>query len=187
MDLQFWIWLIAIVAMFIVRAMRKSPKTPESTAQQPRAESEYDDSPGNKPMTFEELLREIQQSKTPPRPEVTSPFNRPTRQQVAPPIKSFEVDYDDDIPEEEQDLETIPASPENRPFSLYETGKRDAFQGKSLENTMKLSDTDMNFIHFKGYDDAPKKSMAGDILNEFKDPEGFKKAFIMSEILKRKF
>jgi hypothetical protein len=191
MDLQFWIWLIAIVAMFVARAMRKSPQAPQPTGEQ-RNDSDDDESSGNKPMTFEELLREIQQSKTPPRPEVkrevSSPFGRRLISRPTPPAKSYEVDYDDDIPDEEQDLETIPVQREERASEAYEQAKRDAFQQKSLEETMKLADTEMKFTHFKGYDDAPKQpTMAHNILREFSDPEGFKKAFIMSEILKRKF
>ncbi|HMJ68696.1 MAG TPA: hypothetical protein VK508_07365 [Cyclobacteriaceae bacterium] len=187
MDLKFWIWLIAIVAMFLVRAMRKSPKTPESPARQPRTNSDDDDSPGNRPMSFEELLREIQQSKTPPKPEVSRPFNTRPPIRTAPPAKSYDVDYDDDIPEEEQDLETIPATWENRTSEVYESAKRDAFQRKSLEETMKRDDTNMQFIHFKGYDDVPKKNVANDVFKEISDPDGLKKAFILSEILQRKF
>lgn len=185
MDLQFWIWLIAIVAMFVARAMRKPPQGPPAP-DQPRS-ADDDSPPDNKPITFEELLREIQQAKTPPKPAPRAPQmqTRPSYKPAAPP-KSYEVDYDDDIEEEEKDLETIPAS-DDRSTAVYENAKREAFQRKSLEETLKLSDTDTKFSHFKGYDEVPQKNVAKDILKEFADPEGFKKAFIMSEILKRKF
>jgi hypothetical protein len=52
---------------------------------------------------------------------------------------------------------------------------------------MKLKDTVMTYGHFKEYDESSKRSVASEVLENFKDPEGFKKAFIMSEILKRKF
>jgi hypothetical protein len=185
MDLQFWIWLIAIVAMFLARAMRKAPQGPQ--APERPAQTDHDES-GNKPMTFEELLREIQQAKTPPKPAAPAPEiqTRPSYKSV-PEAKSYDVDYDEEIEEEEKDLETIPAYSDNRATEVYENAKRDAFQRKSLEETMKLEDTEVKFSHFKGYDDVPKKSAANDILKDFTDPEGFKKAFIMSEILKRKF
>jgi hypothetical protein len=188
MDLQFWIWLIAIVAMFLARAMRKSPKTSDPAGEQKR-QTDYDDSSGNKPMTFEELLREIQQSKTPApsRPEITRPFESGPPIRSAPPQRSYETDYDDDLRDEEQDLETIPATRENRSTEIYEQAKLEAFHRKSLEETMNLESTDLTFSHFKGYEEAPKNKAAGAILKEFSDPEGFKKAFIMSEILKRKF
>jgi hypothetical protein len=186
MDLQFWIWLIAIVAMFLARAMRKAPQGPQTPDQRSQSDSD-DDTTGNKPMTFEELLREIQQAKTPPKPATPAPEIR-TRAplQTAPPIKPYEVDYDDNIEEEEKDLETIPYR-DDRASEVYENAKRDAFYRKSLEETMKLEDTEVKFSHFKGYEEAPKHSLATDILKDFRDPEGFKKAFIMSEILKRKF
>jgi hypothetical protein len=186
MDLQFWIWLIAIVAMFVARAMRKAPKAPDSTGEQ-RRDSE-DDSQGNKPMTFEELLREIQQAKTPSRPEVSSPFNpRPTVRTIPPPVKSYDVDYDDDIEEEAQGLETIPPNRFERSTEVYEQAKQEAFYKKSLEETMKLEDTDLKFGHFKEYDQVVRKGISIEILKDFSDPVGFKKAFVMSEILKRKF
>lgn len=183
MDLQFWIYIIIGVVWFLSRALKKSPQSPQQpnqTDSEPESE--------NKPMTFEELLREIQQAKTPPKPAQRAPEiqSRPPLQ-TAPPIKSYEVDYDDDIPEEEQDLETIPQKRDNRSYELYEKAKSEAFHRPSLEETMKLEDTDVKFGHFKGYDDVPQKSIAADVLKEISDPEGFKKAFIMSEILKRKF
>ena len=132
-------------------------------------------------MTFEELLREIQASKNPPQPP--APVVTKTEYK---PVKPLVVDYDDDIEQEEKDLETIPAD-DNRSFELYEKAKREAFQRPSLEETMKLQDTVMKYSHFKEYDESAKRSVAKEVLQDFQDPEGFRKAFIMSEILKRKF
>lgn len=182
MDVKFWLTVIIAVVWFLVQAMRKNAQNKDVRPPEP----DHEDT-GNKPMTFEELLREIQQAKTPPKPIAKEPEiqTRPTYQTV-PPTKSYEIDYDDDIKDEEQDLETIPQR-DNRSSEIYENAKRDAFNRPSLEETMKLEDTDVKFGHFKVYDDVPKKSVASDILKDFSDPEGFKKAFIMSEILKRKF
>jgi hypothetical protein len=191
MGLSFWIYIIITIVIFIVRQMKKSAQNNIPT-EQPRRDPDPDTT--TTPMTFEELLREIQASKTPQAPkEIQSA--KPIR--PAKPIqKSYEVDYDEDIEEEEKDLETIPAKDyrsyedkpvENRSYEIYEKAKKEAFERKSLEETMKLSDTVMKYDHFKEYDDTSRKSLAGDILNDFKDPDGFRKAFIMSEILKRKF
>ncbi|HZY82198.1 MAG TPA: hypothetical protein VFE50_21885 [Cyclobacteriaceae bacterium] len=180
MDFQFWVYVIFAVVWVLIRALRKNPKRQEY---QGPAEPETE-SP-NKPISFEELLREIQQSKTPP---VSQPEPKPAFKPT-PAARSYDVDYDDDIEEEEQDLETIPTrkETEERTTALYEEAKRQAFQRKSLEETMTLADTEMKFSHFKGYEEAPKTSAASEFLKDFKDPEGFKKAFIMSEILKKKF
>ena len=176
MDIQFWIWLIIIVASFLARALKKPAQQPK----QPQANPEEYENP-NKPISFEELLREIQSSKNPPRQVIEQ--KAPKR--IEP--KSYEIDYDDDIPEEEQDLETIPSRNFERSSEVYEKAKKDAFSRPSLEETMKLSDTKMEFSHFKGYQDLESKTIATEILKDFHDPAGFRKAFIMSEILKRKF
>ena len=172
MDFQFWIWLLIVVATLLSRALKKPAKRVE---EQPHTGSDDSD---HKPVTFEELLREIQGSKQPN--QETKPL------EPAKPIKSYRTDYDEQLEEEEEDLETIPAS-DDRSYEVYEKAKQDAFHRPSLEETMKLEDTVMKYSHFKGYDEASQPSLAKEILKEFKDPEGFKKAFIMSEILKRKF
>jgi len=177
MGLSFWIYIIIAIVFAIIRQMKKSAKVP---GEQPRSNPDYDHSDG-KPMTFEELLREIQASKNP------SPPPAPVTKTGYKPVKPSFVDYDDDIEKEEKGLETISTNNDNRSFELYERAKREAFYRPSLEETMKLEDTVMKYGHFKEYDETSKKSVARDILENFKDPEGFKKAFIMSEILKRKF
>jgi hypothetical protein len=76
---------------------------------------------------------------------------------------------------------------DNSIYETYEKAKQDAFAKPSLEETLKLKDTDMTFGQFKGYQHVEQKSQASEILKDFHDPVGFRKAFIMSEILKTKF
>lgn len=181
MGLSFWIYIIVAIVFAVIRQMKKSAKQAGETP--PRTNSQ--DHSDNKPMTFEELLREIQASKTPPQATTQTTAKLPSKQ-----AKSYDVDYDDDLEEEEKDLETIPKYKtynDDHSFELYEKAKQEAFHRPSLEETMKLSDTVVKYSHFKGYDETAKRSIASEVLNDFKDPEGFKKAFIMSEILKRKF
>ncbi len=185
MDFQFWIWLIIVVATLLSRALKKTAKGPTAPEQpRPASDSESD----HKPMTFEELLREIQASKT-PAPSADR-LEKSKQIQPAKPIqqaKSYEVDYDDDIEEEEKDYEKIPTQSDDRSYEIYEKAKQEAFSRPSLEETMKVEDTIVKYSHFKEYDNASQKSWAADVLKDFKDPEGFRKAFIMSEILKRRF
>jgi hypothetical protein len=188
MDFNFWVWLIIAVAGLLIRTLNNSAKK-RNTPEQPRSRPDYDQDTGSKPMTFEELLREIQEAKAPTQ---TAAKSEPIRQsapiQQTPKTRSYEVvDYDDDIEQEEKDYETIPSRNDNRSNEIYEKAKSEAFSRPSLEETMKLSDTVIKFDYFKGYEDSSQKSVAKEILQDFKDPEGFKKAFIMSEILKRKF
>ena len=173
MDFQFWIWVAFLVITFVARFLKKAKE--QKNAQQPRPTVETTNE--HKPMSFEELLREIQQSKTPPQPP--KPVEVPQR-------RSFEVDYDDNLEEEAQDLETIPVS-DDRSYEVYEKAKTEAFYRPSLEDTMKLSDTDTKFGHFKEYDQVSQRSVANEVAQELKNPESLRKAFVMSEILKTKF
>ncbi len=177
MDLQFWIWLIVIVVSLIARAMKKKPGE-EIPAERPANRPNTPQPEFNqKPLTFEELLREIQTSKAPSSPAL-------------PPATSAEyIDYDDDLDEEEQDLEKTDYTYRNEDatYAAYEKAKQEAFLKPSLEDTMKLSDTDMKFGQFKGYQHVEEWIPATKYAKDFQDPESFKKAFIMSEILKPKF
>lgn len=185
MDIQFWIWLIIIVITLIARATRQKPK------QQPQQEAEWDETrqegQGKRPMSFEELLKEIQAAKEGRQPtqQASPPQAEPIRRYRQPEPTYQEVDYDDNIGEEEQDLETV--TDDQRTIDIYETAKRQAFTRPSLEETMKLEDTVVRFGQFKSYEPTEQKHPMADFLAEIKDPEGFKKAFIMSEVLARRF
>jgi hypothetical protein len=172
MDVQFWIWLIVIVVTLIARATKKKPGEAGNDGAPRPSQPEFN----TKPMTFEELLREIQTSKTPAPPPVQS--RKPVYQ-----------DYDDNLEEEEKDLEKTDYSYKSQDsiYETYEKAKRDAFVKPSLEDTVKLEDTIVRFGQFKGYQTVESRNQGAEILKEFHDPDGFKKAFIMSEILKRKF
>lgn len=169
MDIQFWIWVIIIVITLIARATKK--KAPQSP-------TTFDSSPTDdpsKPVSFEDLLREIQASKIPkPQPQ---------------PAKSYDFeDYDDEIEEEVKPIEKPDFTyNEDKIYETYENAKRDAFNKASLEETMKVEDTVVRFGQFKGYQQVEDVNPLSDYVKELKDPNGFKKAFIMSEILNRKF
>jgi len=184
MDFQFWITLIIIVVTLIARAVRKKPE------QRPRQEEfNQPEEPSQRPISFEELLREIQEGKSTreaPAPEAPIKPYRIPEPAYRPPEPTYqEVDYDDNIGEEEQDLETI--GDEQKSTEIYERAKQQAFSRPSLEETMKLEDTVIRFGQFKEYETTEVKNPMAGFLAEIKDPEGFKKAFIMSEILQRKF
>ena len=52
---------------------------------------------------------------------------------------------------------------------------------------MKIQDTVVSFGKFKEFEKRAETNLAAEYLKEFHDPEGLKKAVVMSEILKRKF
>jgi cell pole-organizing protein PopZ len=173
-NLQFWIWLIVIVVTFLARGKKKK------TGEQPTS---FDDrptgqQPTQKPVSFEDLLREIQATKAP----------QPQRPQQLPPKKEEYVDYDDEI-EEEVVVEKVDYRQRDRDttFETYERAKQAAFNRPSLEETMKVEDTIVKFGQFKGYEQENQVVPALTYVKDLQDPEGFKKAFILSEILNRKF
>jgi hypothetical protein len=179
MDTQFWVWLIIIVVTLLARGLKKKPP------QEGRAPQSFDDSdestsrPSSRPVSFEDLLREIQESKAP------TPVT--TRAELPPVRKVSEyVDYDDDIPEEVQELETPDYRKEDDIYKVYEDAKNQAFLRPSLEVETEIPRTKIEFEHFKEYDKEVRGARF-DFLAELKDPDGFKKAFLLSEILNRKY
>ena len=172
-NIQFWIWLIVIVVTFIARAKKKNPtdsKVPTNEKWLP------DTAPTEKPISFEDLLREIQATKAP------KPVLAPV------PKKAEYVDYDDDL-EEEGELEQVDYKKrdQDKTFETYERAKQEAFYRPSLEETMKVEDTVVRFGQFKGYQQDTEKNVLAEYVKELQDPAGFKKAFILSEVLNRKF
>lgn len=178
-------WIIVAVIYLLSRSRKKQPQRPAT----PPDQSENDQSPG--PISFEDLLKEIQASKraqTPAQPEL-KPVRKPAMGQREPVPQDYQ-DYDDDIEDDEKDLEEVRDDVDKKKdeiYNVYEKAKQEAFVKPSLEETVKLEDTVVQFGQFKGYTRSEEHSRAREILKEFHDPEGFKKAFIMSEILKRKF
>ncbi|PZR32667.1 MAG: hypothetical protein DI538_19175 [Azospira oryzae] len=182
MDLQFWIWLIVIVVSLIARAMKKKPEEEVSSKRPANRPNTPQPEFNQKPLTFEELLREIQSSKAP------EPVSNPSYPATSSREGDY-VDYDDHLEDEEEDLEKVDYQyrDDDATIAAYEKAKQEAFLKPSLEETMKLSDTDMKFGHFKGYQQVEQWVPTTNYAKEFQYPESFKKAFIMSEILKPKF
>lgn len=177
---SFWIWVIIAVVSYLAR--KKKPKEPTTTNEP------YDNQPQSKPISFEDLLREIQASKS-PQPTVAQPTTNKQRPLLQPaPVADYE-DYDDEIEEEAKEAERVDYKKrdQDETFEAYEKAKQAAFNRASLEETMKVEDTVVKFGQFKGYQQDTQVSVASAYVNDLQDPEGFKRAFILSEILNRKF
>jgi hypothetical protein len=177
MELKVIIWII-IGLFYLISRFRKKPAPP--TAQQGQREAAPDTtSQPNRPMTFEELLREIEGTKKAPEP-------------VPQPKQSWEseaYDYEDEPVPEKKPLEDVNYDyrKEDNIYETYEKAKNEAFYRPSLEETSRLEDTIVRFKEFKPYDQEKKKSLATEYIQELKNPSSFRKAFILSEILNRKF
>jgi hypothetical protein len=172
-NIQFWIWLIIIVVSFLARALKKKPQDQQPTSYNGETRSPE---PSQKPISFEDLLREIQATKAPqPKPI---------------PQKTIEyTDYDDDIEEEVEAAEQVDYKQrdQDKTFDTYEKAKQAAFNRPSLEETMKVEDTVVKFGQFKGYQQDTEVNVLAEYVKELQNPAGFRKAFILSEVLGRKF
>ncbi|MFM7859054.1 MAG: hypothetical protein ACKO96_45805, partial [Flammeovirgaceae bacterium] len=171
---SFWIWLIIVVISFF--AQRKKKQTPSMDRDSAPM------GPESKPISFEDLLKEIEASKNPQ--QTIFKEQKPKPQSVA-----NDTDYDDELLEEAQGQERIDykTRDEDATFDVYEKAKLAAFNRPSLEETMKVEDTEVKFGQFKGYQQEQALSPLHLLVKDLKDPEGFRKAFIMSEILSRKY
>ncbi|MBP9924753.1 MAG: hypothetical protein KBF45_02100 [Cyclobacteriaceae bacterium] len=174
MDIQFWIWLIVIVITLIARANKKKAQPFE-----PNHPVDNSSLPESKPLSFEDLLREIQAAKAPKPPKpVAIPL---------PPKQNDFIDYDDDVKDEIEEFERPDYKSQDKIYETYEKAKQQAFYRPSLEDTIKVGDTDTSFGQFKGYKSKERGVSISNYITELKNPAGFKKAFILSEILNRRY
>ena len=174
MDKQYWLYIILTVVYIISQMFKKKAKEGE-------LESDETYSPENEPrspqkgMSFEELLEEITRSKSP-------------EPQLEKPVKQTFVDYDDDVKDEIEDIEKedFDYRNEDQIYDTYEKAKREAFLRPSLGGVaLDEESKTMDFGKFKEF--SIKKRKVNPYLDVLMDSNGLKKAFIWSEILKRKF
>ncbi|MFM7328991.1 MAG: hypothetical protein ACKORJ_10765 [Bacteroidota bacterium] len=170
MDLKVIIWIIGLLIYFYAQSKKGKKQAPEveEPSSQPR--------PG-KPITFEDLLREIQQSRQP------DPVPPPTTSRT-PEV----IDYEEEIPEEAEPIEVVPTyKRQEEVTAVYEEAKRAAFQRASLEETVKLKEIPTQPGKFKGYEQDSRPAFAASIAEDLRSPESVRKAFILSEVLNRRF
>lgn len=183
-DLKIVFWILLGLIYIFARKKKKDTPAPSRTQRREAGGDAGTDSPVPGPKSFEELLREIQEMKAPAKePTPVTTYDRP-------PVKRVPeyVDYDDEIEEEKTSQEEKPYDyrQQDKIYQVYEDAKNLAFERPSLEETIKLEDTIVRFKQFKGYEIGAKPHIAEGIMKDLKDPQGFKKAFLLSEILNRR-
>jgi hypothetical protein len=182
-DYKIWIYII-IGVIYVLSRLRKSSDSaaPETHQNPPPVRDTFDSKPSSpqKQLTFEELLREITEAKEPEE----KPRYQPKPVYVAP--KPAYVDYDDDLKDEQQDLEDVNYD-YKKESKVYEDAKKLAFNRPSLEETMKVEDTIVKFSKFKVFEEQKGRNLLEEYTRDLRDPEGFKKALVLSEILNRRF
>jgi hypothetical protein len=183
MDAEFWIYLIIGIIYFVSRLFKKGeqagsdiPQPPRRERARPRQAQPPPSADAERPLTFEELLREItegrQASKRAPQP--------------VPAYESYETVTDD----EAQSLEEVPVDEEEvspTRWKPYEQVPATTFERRSLEETLHLEDTVVEFKKFDVFEQKQEKRRADDYIRILRDPGSLKQAFVLSEILKRKF
>jgi hypothetical protein len=182
MDEKIWIYIIIgaiyVLSKFLKKRGEQPADIPDYEQPKPQRRMEMPTSNPDKPrpLTFEELLREITEGKT-------------VNEQTRPAPKPTYVDYDDNLEDEAKTLEEIPKDyrKKDKIYGLYEEGKKQAFSRPSLEETMKLEDTIVRFEKFKVFAEEEKTNVLQDYVRDLKDPDGFRKAFVLSEVLRPRF
>jgi len=182
---KLWLYVIIGIVYLLSRLLKKRPDQSESRPAPPqkpapqRTSQPSSPAPGRAPqksLTFEELLQEIASQKeqkqvaNPPRP-ATQNTPRPVKETPARPLEDAQYDY--------RKHDTV--------YETYEEAKRQAFQRPSLEETMRVEDTVVKFGKFKAFEQAEERDLLAEYLKDLQDPEGFKKAVVMNEILQRRF
>lgn len=186
MEAKYWFYIIVGGIYLLSRFLKKSDNPAEKTSGAPAprpAPSQNTEQSKPKTLTFEELLREITEAKETARHTTPAPQPRPQAKQFT------EVDYDDDLKQETEDLEEIVPDyrSKDKSYEAYEEGKRSAFNRPSLEETLNVRNTDMKYGKFKVFEQEQQRNLLEEYTRQLQDPEGLKKAVVMSEILSRKF
>lgn len=180
-NFKLWLYVIIGIVYLLSRLLKKRPDESKSQPMPPpkpapRATPQAPASTPQKSLTFEELLQEIAtQKQQKPAPSQPRPVAKYTPQQR--------------VDDEAEDLEDVNYDyrQHDKVYETYEEAKRQAFNRPSLEETMRVEDTVVKFGKFKAFEQATERDLMAEYLKEFQDPEGFRKAFVMSEILQRKF
>jgi len=185
-NLQFWLYVIIGIIYLITQVRKKAkeqappPQRPvqrQETTPQFRPETQSQQ-PTQKPISFEDLLREITEAKAPPQ---SVPQYEPYKQPEY-------VDYDDDVVDEEEAYEPVVTDYRKTDpiYKKYEDAKAYDYTSNSLEDTLKLENVDMRFGRFNEFESQKNRNLLEEYTKDLRDPDGFKKAVILSEILNAK-
>lgn len=187
MDAQFWIY-IAIGAIYFLSRFFKKPEEGAGEIPEPRRTEKQRPvnagvpRPETRQLTFEELLREITEGKQAQRkPE-------PEPELELEPVPVYEK-YEQTLAEEGRSLEEVDFNEADRAvrWKSYEEIPPRTEERRSLEETMRLEDTKVDFGKFAAFENKQRKRLLDDYVKLIRNPESLRQAVVMSEILKPKF
>lgn len=181
-DAQLWIYIIVGLIYFLARSRKKSRQQSQNPSAPRRATPPVASAPHQKTaprpsaprnLTFEELLREITESKKAPVPKE--------------PEKPTYVDYDDNLEDESKDLEEVNIDrSDDQTIKMYEDARRQAFVRPMAADAAPDYITQASTGRFKSFENSSENKIFEEYIKSLKDPEGFRKAFILSELINRK-
>jgi hypothetical protein len=183
MDAQVWIYIIIGVIYFLSRLLKKPEQAPGEVPEPQNRERRIPRPPGQpatdqpRPLTFEELLREITEGK--------QVQQRQPEREVVTEYKSYEKD----LGEEARSLEDVDFNEADRAekWKPYEEVPARSQERKSLEETMRLEDTVVDFRRFQAFEKKNQRKLLDDYSRLLRNPVTLKQAVVLSEILKTKF
>jgi hypothetical protein len=175
-NIQFWIYVILGVIYLIGRASKKK----KEEERQPTRRQNSDSQPsGPKPLTFEELLKEITEAKM-PEPEKEVVTKKQTYQE-----------YEEETVPEYKSYDTVKEETYEEPKGYdFEKSRFEAFNRKSYEELQlegALESPKVEYKKFKEFEKEEDSSLARQVALDFEDNDKVKRAFIMAEILNRKY
>jgi hypothetical protein len=180
MDEKVLIYIVIGILYFLFNRLKK--KTPDDQQEVGRPSSPSSDYNKPKPISFEELLKEITEGK---QAKSTPPVFEQKPQYKQPEPKPTYVDYDDNIEPEEKSLEEVTFD-QSRINEIYESAKKEAFYRPSLEETMTLASLKPSFGKFKEFEAKDERNILSEYVKDLRDPKGFKRALVLSEVLNRR-
>ena len=188
-DFQFWLYVIIGVIYLISQVRKKSKVGQEPPPIQPQSRQktkpqtswkseEVTSAPPTKPITFEELLKEITASKQKPVTETQS------YEDYQPEYE----DYDEQVEDEIKDLEveTVTYPQKDSIYKQFEEAKYKDYTKETLEESLKLENVNMNYGRFKEFESSKEVNLLEAYTRDLRSPDGLKKAFVLSEIFNRK-
>jgi hypothetical protein len=183
MDAEFWIYIVIGAIYFLSRLFKKQEQptgeSPEPQRPERRIPGQSGPPPTDapRPMTFEELLREITEGK--------QAQKRPPQPVPQPEYESYEKDIVDEARSlEETNFEETERATK---WKAYEGIPASNIERRSLEETLRLEDTVVNFRKFDVFENKDQNRLSDDYIRILRNPQTLKQAVVMSEILKRKF
>lgn len=182
-DIQFWLYLAFAVIYFITRGMKK--KTTGGNPKPSSSDTNSDDRPQRKPVSFEDLLKEFTEGR-----EVSGEENE-TMAPSPPPVEARHI-VEQRKWQEKNTAESFKNEGRHRQFADDESRR-------IYENSIKIAEkTDLSIkgddafkSKLKRFDqeeeDIYENDTAISIREMLQDSDDAKKAIILSEILNRKY